>query len=142
MATEDIPEDQKVRRIFNRQIFRALGAEDIRHRPVASRDILFRRMILADYGLTIALYPGLAPGAVAPLRYRVARPANLPSLGVPKSWHNPKKQAQHYITGKANHGDEDSEFYFFEIFLGGEEPFKNGRSLIYASQKSFQLSQP
>ena len=82
MATEDIPEDQKVCRIFNRQIFHALGAEDIRHRPVASRDILFRRMILADYGLTIALYPGLVLGAVAPLLYRVARPARLADLGI------------------------------------------------------------
>ena len=48
-ATEDSLEDQKVCRIFNRGIFRALGAEDIRRSPMVSRDILFRRLFSLDY---------------------------------------------------------------------------------------------
>ena len=55
LAAEDTLEDQKVCRIFNRRIYRALGTEDIRHRPVASRDILFRRLLSLDY---VSEYPG------------------------------------------------------------------------------------
>ena len=48
-AAEDKLEDQKVCRIFGRGIYQALGTEDIRHRPVASREILFRRLLSLDY---------------------------------------------------------------------------------------------
>ena len=50
-AAEDKLEDQKVCRIFNRRIYRALGAEGIRHRRVASSEILFRRLLSLDYVL-------------------------------------------------------------------------------------------
>ena len=43
-------------RIFSRQIYRALGAEDIRHRRVASMEILLRRLLPLDYVLE---HPGL-----------------------------------------------------------------------------------
>ena len=56
-AAEDKLEDQKVCRIFNRRIYRALGAEGIRHRRVASSEILFRRLLSLDYVLE---HPGLA----------------------------------------------------------------------------------
>ena len=36
-------------RIFNRRIYQALGTEDIRHRPVASKEILLRRLLSLDY---------------------------------------------------------------------------------------------
>ena len=55
-AAEDKLEDQKVCRIFNRWIFQALGTEDIRHRPVASSEILFRRLLSLDY---VIEHPGL-----------------------------------------------------------------------------------
>ncbi len=48
-AAEDSLEDQKVCRIFNRRIYQALGTEDIRHRRVASREILLRRLLSLDY---------------------------------------------------------------------------------------------
>ena len=44
-AAEDKLEDQKVCRIFNREIYQALGAEDIRHRRVASTEVLLRRLL-------------------------------------------------------------------------------------------------
>ena len=50
-AAEDNLENQKVCRIFSRQIFRALGTEDIRHRRLASMDILLRRLLALDYVL-------------------------------------------------------------------------------------------
>ena len=50
-AAADKLEDQKVCRIFNRRIYRALGAEGIRHRRVASSEILFRRLLSLDYVL-------------------------------------------------------------------------------------------
>jgi hypothetical protein len=56
IATEDSLENQKVCRIFSRQIYRALGTEDIRHRRVASLEILLRRLLALDYVLE---HPGL-----------------------------------------------------------------------------------
>ena len=56
LATEDRFENLKVCRIFNRQIFRALGGEDIRRRPVASRETLLRRLLALDY---VIEHPGL-----------------------------------------------------------------------------------
>ena len=48
-AAEDSLEDQKVCRIFNQRTYQALGTEDIRRRPVASREILLRRLLSLDY---------------------------------------------------------------------------------------------
>ena len=55
-AAEDILENQNVCRIFSRPIFQALGTDDIRHRRVASAEILLRRLLALDYVLE---HPGL-----------------------------------------------------------------------------------
>ena len=55
-AAEDSLEDQKVCRILNRRIYQALGTEDIRRRPMASREILLRRLLSLDY---VIEHPGL-----------------------------------------------------------------------------------
>ena len=55
-AAEDTLEDQKVCRIFRRRVYQTLGTEDIRHRPVSSREILLRRLLSLDYVLE---HPGL-----------------------------------------------------------------------------------
>ena len=55
-AAEDTLENQKVCRIFRRRVYQALGTEDIRHRPVSSREILLRRLLSLDYVLE---HPGL-----------------------------------------------------------------------------------
>ena len=41
----------RVCRIFHRRIYRALGAEDIRHRRTASPEVLLRRLLSLDYVL-------------------------------------------------------------------------------------------
>ena len=46
----------RVCRIFSRQIYRALGAEDIRHRRSASEAVLMRRLLSLDY---VIEHPGL-----------------------------------------------------------------------------------
>ena len=46
----------RVCRIFSRRIYRALGAEDIRHRRAASEEVLLRRLLSLDYVLE---YPDL-----------------------------------------------------------------------------------
>ena len=46
----------RVCRVFARQIYRALGAEDIRHRRSASEAVLMRRLLSLDYVLE---HPGL-----------------------------------------------------------------------------------
>ena len=46
----------RVCRIFSRQLYRALGAEDIRHRRSASEAVLMRRLLSLDYVLE---HPGL-----------------------------------------------------------------------------------
>ena len=46
----------RVCRIFSRQLYRALGAEDIRHRRTASSAVLMRRLLSLDYVLE---HPGL-----------------------------------------------------------------------------------
>ena len=55
LAAEDSLQDRTVCRIFSRRIFRALGTEDIRHRRLASAEIL-RRLLALDYVLE---HPGL-----------------------------------------------------------------------------------
>ena len=56
LAAEETFERRKVCRIFGRGIYRALGAEDIRHRRDASEEVLLRRLLSLDYVLE---YPGL-----------------------------------------------------------------------------------
>ena len=63
LAAEDSPEDQKVCRIFGPGIYQALGAEDIRHRRVASSEILFRRLLSLDYVIEHAGLPWLPTDA-------------------------------------------------------------------------------
>ena len=46
----------RVCRVFSRQLYRALGAEDIRHRRTASEAVLLRRLLSLDYVLE---HPGL-----------------------------------------------------------------------------------
>ena len=57
VAAEDSLQDRQVCRIFSRQIYQALGTEGIRHRRVASMEILLRRLLALDYVLE---HPGLA----------------------------------------------------------------------------------
>lgn len=95
LAAEDSLEGQKVCRIFNRGIFRALGAEDIRRRPVASRDILFRRLLSLDY---VIEHPGLEWLPTEAEQVRAFE-----SLGIDR-WHLPMRmhrgaveEARHYF---------------------------------------------
>ena len=58
-AAEDSLQEWNVCRIFSRPIFQALGAEDIRHRRVASTEILLRRLLSLDYVLEHPALPWL-----------------------------------------------------------------------------------
>ena len=49
LAAEDRIEGRKVCRIAARAIYRALAAEDIRHRRTASTEVLLRRLLSLDY---------------------------------------------------------------------------------------------
>ena len=49
----------RVCRIFSRGLYRALGAEDIRHRRTASADVLMRRLLSLDYVLEHSALPWL-----------------------------------------------------------------------------------
>ncbi len=49
LAAEDRLAGRKVCRIFARAVYRALGAEDIRHRRIASAEVLLRRLLSLDY---------------------------------------------------------------------------------------------
>ena len=56
LAVEEAPADGihgigRVCRIRARKVYRALGAEDIRHRRITSRDVLMRRLLAVDYVL-------------------------------------------------------------------------------------------
>ena len=51
LAAEDSLQEWIVCRIFSRPIFQALGTEDIRHRRVASAEILLRCLLALDYVL-------------------------------------------------------------------------------------------
>ena len=55
-AAEDSLQEWKVCRIFNWRIYQALGIEEIRHRRVASIEILLRRLLALEYVLE---HPGL-----------------------------------------------------------------------------------
>ncbi|MYC98746.1 MAG: hypothetical protein F4X13_05695 [Gammaproteobacteria bacterium] len=56
LAAEDTQEGRKICRICGRAIYRALGAEDIRHRRIASPEVLMRRLLSLDY---VIEHPGL-----------------------------------------------------------------------------------
>ena len=49
LAAENTHEGRKVCRISARAVYRALGAEDIRHRRIASPEVLMRRLLSLDY---------------------------------------------------------------------------------------------
>ena len=49
LAAEDTHEGRKICRICGRAIYRSLGAEDIRHRRIASPEVLMRRLLSLDY---------------------------------------------------------------------------------------------
>ena len=49
LGAEDTLEGRKVCRISARAIYRALGVEDIRHRRIASPEVLMRRLLSLDY---------------------------------------------------------------------------------------------
>ena len=51
LAADETLEGRKVCRICGRGIYRALGAEDIRHRRAASDEVLLRRLLSLDYVL-------------------------------------------------------------------------------------------
>ena len=51
LASEDTIEGRQVCRIFSRRVYRALGAEDIRHRRIASPEVLLRRLLSLDFVL-------------------------------------------------------------------------------------------
>ena len=51
LAADETLEGRKVCRICGRGIYRALGAEDIRHRRAASDEVLLRRLFSLDYVL-------------------------------------------------------------------------------------------
>ena len=49
LGAEDTLEGRRVCRIAARAVYRALGAEDIRHRRIASPEVLMRRLLSLDY---------------------------------------------------------------------------------------------
>ncbi len=49
LAVEETLHGRKVCRIFARPVYRALGAEHIRHRRTASEEVLMRRLLSLDY---------------------------------------------------------------------------------------------
>ena len=51
LAADETLEGRKVCRICGRGIYRALGAEDLRHRRAASDEVLLRRLLSLDYVL-------------------------------------------------------------------------------------------
>ena len=51
LAADETLEGRKVCRICGRGIYRALGAEDLRHRRTASDEVLLRRLLSLDYVL-------------------------------------------------------------------------------------------
>ena len=51
LAADETLEGRKVCRICGRGIYRALGAEDLRHRRSASDEVLMRRLLSLDYVL-------------------------------------------------------------------------------------------
>ena len=67
----------RVCRIFSRPVYRALGAEDIRHRRITSPEVLLRRLLSLDYVLE---HPELAWLPTEPEKVR-----SFQQLGIPRS---------------------------------------------------------
>ncbi len=59
LAAEETVEGRKVCRIYARSLYRALGAEHIRHRRAASTEVLLRRLLSLDYVIEHAGLPWL-----------------------------------------------------------------------------------
>ena len=59
LAADETLEGRKVCRICGRGIYRALGAEDLRHRRIASDEVLLRRLLSLDYVLDHSRLPWL-----------------------------------------------------------------------------------
>ncbi|MDE2944372.1 MAG: hypothetical protein OXT63_09240 [Gemmatimonadota bacterium] len=56
LAVEELLHGRRICRIFSRPVYRALGAEHIRHRKTASEEVLLRRLLSLDY---VIEHPGL-----------------------------------------------------------------------------------
>ena len=59
VAAEETFERRKVCRVFARPLYRALGAEHVRHRKTASEEVLMRRLLSLDYVIEHADLPWL-----------------------------------------------------------------------------------
>lgn len=59
LAAEETFARRKVCRIFARPVYRALGAEHVRHRKTASEEVLMRRLLSLDYVIEHAELPWL-----------------------------------------------------------------------------------
>ena len=59
LADEETVDGRKVCRIYARSLYRALGAEHIRHRRAASTEVLLRRLLSLDYVIEHADRPWL-----------------------------------------------------------------------------------
>ena len=79
-AAEDSLQEWNVCRIFSRPIFRALGTEDIRHRRVASAEILLRCLLTLDYVLE---HPGLPWLPTEPEKVRAFEPLGIERRHLP-----------------------------------------------------------
>lgn len=72
---------QRVCRIFSRPLYRALGAEDIRHRRVASPEVLSRRLLSLDYVLE---HPELAWLPTEPEKVQCFGQLSIPRKQLPR----------------------------------------------------------
>ena len=77
----------RVCRIFSRGLYRALGAEHIRHRRTASADVLMRRLLSLDYVIEHSGLPWLPtePEKVAAFEALGIERGLLPVAGLPRS---------------------------------------------------------
>ena len=59
VAAEETLHERRICRIFSRPVYRALGAEHIRHRKAASEEVLLRRLLSLDYAIEHTSRPWL-----------------------------------------------------------------------------------
>ena len=80
LAAEETLHGRKVCRIYSRPVYRALGAEHIRHRKTASEEVLLRRLLSLDYVIEHPVLPWLPtePEKVAAFEARGIERAMLP----------------------------------------------------------------
>ena len=81
VAAEDTIQSRKVCRIFSRRIYRALGAEHIRHRRTSSPEVLIRRLLSLDYVLE---HPELAWLPTEPEKVRCFGQLGIPRNRLPR----------------------------------------------------------